>query len=114
MNQCRKCHITCYTCIDENQNTCLSCIDPTFLLVNEYGSFCVENCEYYGLTSSKINGNLCVEFEADAVLINVSEDVPINRKEFNYIEEDKSNFLKNAKSLKKNDIELDDHNFLML
>ena len=86
MNQCRKCHITCYTCIDENQNTCLSCIDPTFLLVNEYGSFCVENCEYYGLTSSKINGNLCVEFEADAVLINVSEDVPINRKEFNYIE----------------------------
>ena len=36
------------------------------------------------------------------------------KKEFNYIEEDKSNFLKNAKSLKKNDIELDDHNFLML
>jgi hypothetical protein len=35
------------------------------------------------------------------------------KKEFNYIE-DKSNFLKNAKSLKKNDIEIDDFNFLML
>jgi hypothetical protein len=35
------------------------------------------------------------------------------KKEFNYIE-DKSNFLKNAKSLKKNDMEIDDFNFLML
>jgi hypothetical protein len=35
------------------------------------------------------------------------------KKEFNYVE-DKTNFLKNAKSLKKNDIELDDFNFLML
>ena len=84
INQCRKCHYTCYTCKDEKINSCLSCIDPRFLLIKE--NICVENCEIYDLTSSKLNGNECVEFIAEITLINVSENVPIDIKNFNYLE----------------------------
>ena len=84
INQCRKCHYTCYTCKDEKINSCLSCIDPRFLLIEQ--NICVENCEIYELTSSKVNGNLCVVFMAEITLIYPSEGIPIDIKNFNYIE----------------------------
>ena len=53
-------------------------------LVEKLG-LCVLNCEEYGLTRSAVDPNRCTEFDADAVLINVAEGVPIDVNNFNEI-----------------------------
>ena len=83
ISRCRACHYTCYTCSARFYNNCTSCIDD-YKLVEKLG-LCVLNCEEYGLTRSAVDPNRCTEFDADAVLINVAEGVPIDVNNFNEI-----------------------------
>ena len=96
INQCRKCHETCYTCENDDDNrygwkstSCTSCIDDLFLVKDQ--KICIDNCEEYSLTASQVHNNLCVGFEAFAYLVNVkpendTEAIPIDVNNFNYIE----------------------------
>ena len=96
LNQCRKCHDTCYTCENDDDSrfgwkstSCTSCIDDLFLVKDR--KVCINNCEEYSLTASQIHNNLCVDFEAFAYIVNVkpendTEGIPIDVNNFNYIE----------------------------
>ena len=41
MNQCRRCHETCYECNNETEHDCLSCTGE--LYYNEYNKTCIPN-----------------------------------------------------------------------
>ena len=83
MMRCRPCEATCYTCTGRFNNDCTSCIGDNKLIENE--GLCVTNCEQYDLTKSSVDPNKCTEFDADAVLINVQEGVPIDVNNFHEI-----------------------------
>ena len=90
MNQCRKCHETCATCANDvngqfgwNETNCLSCSGSLNFVnwTNPEGieeHRCVLVCQNYGLTQSISIPNLCLDFDALAILVNVKEGVPIN------------------------------------
>ena len=84
INQCRRCHPTCYECTGEFYNNCLSCTGVLYFNYKE--NTCIPNCQTAGLTRSLIRKNYCIAFEALAELINVSEEIPINVNTFDYIE----------------------------
>ena len=84
INQCRRCHETCYECENENYNDCTSCTGE--LYYNENDHTCISNCQTAGLTRSLTRPNLCVVFDADASLVNVDTLTPIDINNFHYIE----------------------------
>lgn len=84
MNQCRSCHPTCYKCTDRFDNNCIACTGDLYL--NPSFKTCVDNCESWGLTKSISEKNLCVEFDATAVLVNVNTITPINTYNFTHLQ----------------------------
>ena len=84
INQCRRCHETCYECTNENYNDCTSCTGELYFNFQE--NTCIPNCEEAGLTKSLNRPNECVIFDADASLVNVDSLTPIDVNNFNYIE----------------------------
>ena len=84
INQCRRCHSSCYSCTGKEANQCLSCTGNLYFYEKE--KTCIENCEIVGLTKSLTRNNMCVEFDASASLINVNEIEPIDANNFNYIQ----------------------------
>ena len=84
INQCRKCHPTCYECTNEFYNNCLSC--EGVLYFNFKDNTCIPNCQAADLTRSLTKPNICVFFDAGAELVYYSEDIPININTFLYIE----------------------------
>lgn len=84
MNQCRPCHSTCYTCDGFTNTSCISCTGDLYLNPNIRA--CIPNCEFYALTTSLTIPNMCVLFDADAVLVNVDVDDLLNPSNFTRIE----------------------------
>ena len=84
MNQCRRCHETCYECYEEDYNNCISCTGELYFNFKE--DTCIPNCQTAGLTRSLTQSNKCVIFDADASLVNVDTLTPIDVNNFNYIE----------------------------
>ena len=84
MNQCRRCHETCYECTNESYHDCTSCTGELYFNFQE--NTCIPNCQKAGLTRSLTKPNTCVIFEADASLVNVDTLTPIDVNNFNYIE----------------------------
>ena len=84
MNQCRRCHETCYECTNENYNNCTSCTGLLYFNFKE--NTCIPNCQTAGLTRSLTKPNICVIFDADASLVNVDSLTPIDVNTFDYIE----------------------------
>ena len=80
MNQCRPCEATCYKCDWMFEFNCTECIGDRYLVRSE--KRCVLRCEDYNLTASNITNNLCTAFDADAVLVNYEEYVPIDINTF--------------------------------
>ena len=80
MNQCRPCEETCYKCDWMFEFNCTECIGDRYLVRSE--KRCVQKCEEYNLTASNITNNLCTGFDADAILINYEEYVPIDINTF--------------------------------
>ena len=80
MNQCRPCEATCYKCDWMFNNNCTECIGDRYLVRDE--KKCVLKCEDYNLTASNITNNLCTGFDADAILVNYEEFVPIDLNTF--------------------------------
>ena len=80
MNQCRPCHETCYKCSWMFEFNCTECIGELYLVPLEHR--CVPRCEDFNLTASNITNNLCTGFDADAILINYEEYVPIDINTF--------------------------------
>ena len=85
INECRDCHITCYTCFGPFYNNCTSCTGRLCLVPELH--ICIEACEDYGLTMDPKDPNMCIEFVADAQLLNVIEGVPIDVENFENLEE---------------------------
>ena len=84
INQCRRCHETCYECTNENYNDCTSCTGELYFNFKE--NTCIPNCQTAGLTRSLTKPNICVIFDADASLVNVNTLTPIDVNTFDYIE----------------------------
>ena len=84
MNQCRRCHETCYTCYNDLYNNCKTCTGELYF--NPKEDTCIPNCQAAGLTRSLTKPNLCVVFDADASLVNVNTLTPIDIHTFDYIE----------------------------
>jgi len=76
INECRDCHITCYTCTGPFYNNCTSCTGPLCLVAELH--ICIDACEDYNLTMDPNDHNKCIEFVADAQLINYDEGIPID------------------------------------
>lgn len=83
INQCRSCDPTCYTCSDRFVNNCISCTGVRYF--NPLANTCILNCEAAGMTKSILTPNLCIAFEAKAVLVNVDEITPIDPNSFTYL-----------------------------
>ena len=84
INQCRRCHETCYECTNDNYNNCTSCTGELYFNFKE--NTCIPNCQTAGLTRSLTKPNLCVIFDADASLLNVDSLTPIDVNTFDFIE----------------------------
>ena len=84
INQCRRCHETCYECTNEFYNNCTSCTGTLYFNFKE--NTCIPNCQVAGLTRSLTKPNICVYFDCEAALVNVDEITPINIHTFDYIE----------------------------
>ena len=84
INQCRRCHETCYECTNEFYNNCTSCTGTLYFNFKE--NTCIPNCQAADLTRSLTKPNICVVFDAGAILVNVAEDIPIDINTFYYIE----------------------------
>ena len=84
INECRDCHITCYTCFGPFYNNCTSCTGLLCLVPELH--ICIDACEDYGLTMDPKDSNMCIEFVADAQLLNVIEGVPIDVENFENLE----------------------------
>ena len=84
INQCRRCHSTCYECTGEFYNNCLSCTGVLYF--NFKDNTCIPNCQTADLTRSLTKPNICVIFDAGAELINYDEITPINVNTFLFIE----------------------------
>ena len=84
INQCRKCHSTCYECTNEYYNNCTSCTGVLYFNFKE--NTCIPNCQTAELTRSLTKPNICVVFDAGAELVNYQEDIPIDVNNFFYIE----------------------------
>ena len=80
INECRECHITCYTCTGPFYNNCTSCTGPLCLV--EELHICIEACEDYNLTIDPNDHNKCIEFVASAELLNYDEGIPIDKQNF--------------------------------
>ena len=115
MNQCRACHYTCFTCTGPFYNNCTSCEGVLSLVPDLH--ICIDCCEDYGLTVDPSDPNMCIPFDAKAVLVNYEEDVPIDLETFEKIIaeitfcsakncESKWEFDPNATRLVNNDSEL--------
>ena len=83
INQCRRCHETCYECTNEYYNNCTSCTGVLYFNFKE--NTCIPNCQAAGLTRSLTKPNICVYFDCDTALVNVDELIPININTFDYI-----------------------------
>ena len=84
VNQCRRCHVTCYECTNEFYNNCTSCTGSLYFNFKE--NTCIPNCQTAGLTRSLTKPNICVIFDAGAELVNVSPLIPIDVNTFENIE----------------------------
>ena len=84
INQCRRCHETCYECTNEFYNNCTSCTGTLYFNFKE--NTCIPNCQAAELTRSLTKPNICVVFDAGANLVNVDEAIPVNVNTFDYIE----------------------------
>ena len=84
INQCRRCHETCYECTGEFYNNCVSCTGVLYFNFKE--NTCIPNCQAAGLTRSLTKKNICVVFDASAELVNVHEDIPVDVNTFDFIE----------------------------
>lgn len=67
INQCRLCNETCNTCNGPTSDNCTSC-NETYSFVPDR-NLCTETCELFNLTKGLNDANLCVLFDASAVLI---------------------------------------------
>ena len=84
INQCRRCHETCYECTNEFYNNCTSCTGTLYFNFKE--NTCIPNCQTADLTRSLTKPNICVIFDADAILKNVNVSIPIDVNTFDNIE----------------------------
>ena len=84
INQCRRCHETCYECTNEFYNNCVSCTGVLYFNFKE--NTCIPNCQTAELTRSLTKPNICVVFDAGAELVNVQEDIPVDVNNFDFIE----------------------------
>ena len=84
MNQCRRCHETCYECVNDKYNNCTKCTGDLYFNFKE--NTCIPNCQAADLTRSLTKPNVCVIFDADASLVNVNTLTPIDVNTFDYIE----------------------------
>ena len=84
MNQCRRCHETCYKCTNDTDHDCTACIGDLYFNFKE--NTCIPNCQSADLTKSLTKPNVCVIFDADASLVNVNTLTPIDVNTFDYIE----------------------------
>jgi hypothetical protein len=84
MNQCRRCHETCYECVNDKYNNCTKCTGELYFNFKE--NTCIPNCQAADLTRSLTKPNICVIFDADASLVNVNTLTPIDVNTFDYIE----------------------------
>ena len=84
INQCRDCHITCYTCTGPFYNNCTSCAGLLALVPALH--ICIDACEDYNLTMSPDDHNMCIEFEAGAELTYYAEDIPVDIENFENLE----------------------------
>ena len=84
INQCRRCHETCYECTNEFYNNCTSCTGTLYFNFKE--NTCIPNCQTAELTRSLTKPNICVIFDADAILKNVNVSIPIDVNTFDNIE----------------------------
>ena len=71
INQCRRCHETFYECTNKFYNNCTSCKGSLYFNYKE--NTCIPNCQAVGLTKSLTKPNICVIFDANAILVNVDE-----------------------------------------
>ena len=83
INQCRRCHETCYECTNEFYNNCTSCTGVLYFNFKE--NTCIPNCQAAELTRSLTKPNICVYFDCETALVNVDELIPININTFDYI-----------------------------
>ena len=86
INQCRKCHSSCYTCYNYTNTSCLSCGNNTKnepLKLVEHLGICVLNCQKYGLTNMTTDNHRCCLFDAAGVLNNPV--MPIDNNTFTQI-----------------------------
>ena len=87
---------SCLTCPEEtiyinpkdgscvNNCNCTSCTGLLCLVPELH--ICIQACEDYGLTMDPKDSNMCIEFVADAQLLNVIEGVPIDVENFENLE----------------------------
>ena len=93
--QCRKCDITCETCLNEDPSKCTSCHTIYNLVPDLY--LCVTDCEEYSLTKLIDIPNMCGPFNCHGNIkypINLSDtfDYNENKNEYKTIIIDKDNF----------------------
>ena len=80
INECRACHYTCYTCTGPFYNNCTSCNGVLSLVPNLH--ICIPYCQSYQLTVDPNDVNMCIPFEADAILCEYDENIPIDLQTF--------------------------------
>ena len=86
INQCRKCHSTCYTCYNFTDTSCLSCnqtANGEILRLVEHLGKCVPDCEVYGLTVMKSDNYRCCLFDISGEIQNLV--MPIDNNTFTEI-----------------------------
>ena len=86
IKSCRPCYKTCYSCVGGGEFDCINCKDDYYLVEETHA--CVSECQDYGLVKKKEtpHNNKCVEFDVIVKLINLDENVAIDKKTFNKIE----------------------------
>ncbi len=86
INQCRKCHETCFKCTSYLYNTCTQCNGIYYF--NFLENTCVLTCEEYGLVKSKVQPNTCVYFDIEVNLIEPNNPDSIDLTIFNHLKAD--------------------------
>ena len=83
INQCRKCHETCFKCTSFLYNSCTQCNGIYYF--NFLENTCILNCEEYGLVKSKVQPNTCTFFDIEVNLIEPNNLNSIDLTTFNHL-----------------------------
>ena len=93
--QCRRCHESCETCLNEDRKKCTSC-HTIYHLVPDL-NLCVENCEDYYLTNLVDVPNMCGPFNChgniiEPIILSDEYDYNINNDDYKEKIIDRDNF----------------------